>query len=71
MATRDSFEITITCPGCGLTGKAMASEKDYMFMRNPDFRVGKLPEDFMLEEEADRREDTEVRCRCREIFALS
>ena len=67
MATRDRFEIEITCPSCGLTGKGMASEKDYPFMRNPDFRVG-LPEGFTLEKEADRREDTEVRCKCGEIF---
>lgn len=71
MAARDYFEIEIVCPSCGLVGEATASERDYSFMRNPDFRIGKLPEGFVLEKEANRREDIKVRCKCGEVFGLS
>ena len=70
MAARDHFEITITCPSCGRTGSAPASEKDYPFMRNPDFRVGQLPDGFTLARKASRRGDTEVGCKCGQTFSL-
>ena len=69
MASRDYFDIKVKCSNCEKSGTGHASEKDYQFMRNPDFKV-KLPEGFTIKEESNTRERTLVSCACGNEFYL-
>ena len=59
----DQSELEILCPNCGATGTARVSE-------NPEFRVKKYPDDFREERWSASRLETEVRCKCGQVFFL-
>ena len=62
MATRDYTTYALKCAKCGNHGEMRASEDDYAFMRDPDFRVESLPEGFEVTVAAPRQEDTRISC---------
>jgi len=68
MASRDEFEIKLTCPQCGNSGTALVSENDYAFMRHPGFMIDSFPEGMSLEKYSNYRQETLVRCKCGEVF---
>jgi len=68
MASRDRFEIVLTCKKCGFSGTAKVSENDYPFMRHPGFEIDEFPEGMSLAKYANHRKETMIKCFCGEIF---
>jgi len=62
--------MTIKCPKCGNAGAAQVSTGDHPYMRSEEFQVDEFPPGFELERFGKNRRDTEVRCKCGEVFTL-
>lgn len=46
MTARDRYTVTLTCPQCGVTGKANVSENDSRWS-GPEFSVESVPDGFV------------------------
>ena len=67
---RDRWELTLRCPKCGHWGMARISEDDYPFKRDPGFAVDGLPLGFRVAKSSKYRHETQIACRCGEVFGL-
>ncbi|MBX4999117.1 hypothetical protein [Rhizobium lentis] len=70
MAIRDRFSKKITCPQCGNTGFAEASEIDDPGRKHPDFKVDHLPRGFGVQRAANHQESFMLKCECGRKFAF-
>jgi hypothetical protein len=68
MAARDRFSKKLTCPQCGNTGFAEASEDDHPSRKNPAFRVDQLPKGFFEQKSSNFQETYIIRCECNRKF---
>ncbi|AJD41721.1 hypothetical protein IE4872_CH02510 [Rhizobium gallicum] len=68
MAARDRFSKKLTCPQCGNTGFAEASEDDHPSRKNPAFRVDQLPKGFFEQKSSNFQETYIIRCECSRKF---
>lgn len=70
MAARDRYTFDVICPVCGHAGEANVSEDDHPYLRDPGFRVDRLPEGFAVVKATNWRAETQVRCQCGHLFCL-
>jgi hypothetical protein len=68
MAARDRFSKKLTCPQCGNTGFAEASEDDHPSRKHPAFRVDQLPKGFFEQKNSKFQETYIIRCECSRKF---
>ncbi|WP_337266331.1 hypothetical protein [Oryzifoliimicrobium ureilyticus] len=68
MALRDRFSKKLTCPQCGNTGFAEASESDDAGRTHPDFKVDALPQGFFVQRTARTQEAFMLKCECGRKF---
>jgi hypothetical protein len=68
---RAQFKLDILCPSCGAEGEARASEnEDRQATLGPDFRVDEYPSEFSEAKRSAARYETEVKCKCGQVFCL-
>ncbi len=68
MALRDLFSKKLTCPQCGNTGFAEASEVDDPTRKHPDFKIDKLPRGFFVQRPSKYQETYMLKCECGRKF---
>ena len=68
MPARDRFSKKLTCPQCGHTGFAEASEDEHRPRKHPGFSVDLMPQGFFEQRASNHQEQYIVRCRCGRKF---
>ncbi len=68
MAIRDRFSKKLSCPQCGNTGFAEASEIDDAKRKHPDFKVDQLPRGFGVQRASNHQESFMLKCECGRKF---
>jgi len=68
MAIRDRFSKKLTCPQCGNSGFAEASEIDDAKRKTPDFKVDQLPRGFFVQRSSVHQESFMLKCECGRKF---
>ena len=70
MALRDRFSKKLTCPQCGNSGFAEASEIDDARRKHPGFTVDKLPRGFAMQRASNYQETSTIKCECGRKFVF-
>jgi hypothetical protein len=70
MALRDRFSKKLTCPQCGNSGFAEASEIDDPRRKHPGFIVDHLPRGFFIQRPSNHQETCMIKCECGRKFAF-
>ncbi|TCM80909.1 hypothetical protein EV291_102363 [Rhizobium sp. BK068] len=68
MALRDRFSKKLTCPQCGNSGFAEASEIDDPKRKHPGFSVDHLPRGFFIQRASNHQETSMIKCECGRKF---
>lgn len=68
MALRDRFSKKLTCPQCGNSGFAEASENDDSRRKHPGFSVDQLPRGFFMQRASNYQETSMIKCECGRKF---
>jgi hypothetical protein len=68
MAVRDRFSKKLTCPQCGHSGFAEASEDDDRHRKHPGFAIDLLPKGFYEQRPSKYQESSIIRCHCGRKF---
>gem|GEM_PF-919405 len=68
MALRDRFSKKLTCPQCGNSGFAEASEIDDPKRKHPGFSVDHLLRGFFIQRASNHQETSMIKCECGRKF---
>jgi hypothetical protein len=71
MALRDRFSKKLTCPQCGNSGFAEASEADDPKRKHPGFNVDHLPRGLFIQRQTNFQETSVIKCECGRKFPFS